>query len=99
MYYRVNLYPQEEPGTWQAYAEFRHDQNGLGEWLDDNAVYGRLPHSAVQELYDNGIAVEVGTDTLNDDFGGKIAKVVRSLIEEITPVVNDFEGADNDEEV
>ena len=99
MYYRVNLYRQGESGEWQAYAEFRHDQNGLGEWFDHNVVYDRLPNGVAQHLYQNGIAIEVGNDTLNEGFGDKIAEMLRRLIEEITPAVNDFEGTDDEEEV
>ena len=98
MSYRVNLYPKEA-GEWQAWVLFLHDQDGLNECLSDKAAYDRLPDGVAQELYDNGIALEVGTDALNDDFGAKIAEVVRRFVEEISPVVNDFVEEGNEEEV
>ena len=101
MYYRVNLYPQGGPGEWQACAEFRHDQNGLDEWLNDNAVYARLEDCLELGSYNigNGVSVEVGQDTLNDAFGDKIAAMVQRFVEEITPLVNAFEDEGNEEEV
>ena len=93
MYYRVNLYPQEESGKWQANVEFRHDQNGLATWLTDIII------SDEQSIDDNGITVDIGCESLNEKFGDKIASTMRRFIEEITPVVNDFADADNEEEI
>ncbi len=98
MSYQVNLYPKGA-SEWQEWVLFLHDQDGLNEWLGNEAVYDRLPEGVAREPYDNGIAVHVGTDTLNDDFGGKIAEEVRRFVEEISPVVNDFVEEGNEEEV
>ena len=89
--YRVNLYPQEKSGQWQAYVRFQHDQTGLKDILAD------ISFDAQQDLDENGVTVDVGYDTLNDDFGSTIAATVRRFIEEITPIVNDFADAENDE--
>ena len=99
MSYRVNLYPQTEPGEWQARVEFHHDQNGLSEWLEENATYGHLPDGLMKEIYQDGIATNLGNDTLNDDFGGKIAAIVCKFVEEITPVVTVFVEEGNQEQV
>ncbi len=97
--YRVNLHEQGESGEWRAVVEFQCDQDGLYQWLDDNAVYGRLADGSEQLTGQNGWEVLVGSDTLNDEYGEKIAATVRRFIEEITPVVNAFEDAGNEEAV
>lgn len=91
--YRVNLYRQGESGEWQANVEFRHDQNGLATRFADIII------SNEQSIDGNGITVNVGCESLNEKFGDKIASTVRRFIEEITPVVNDFADADNEEVV
>ena len=91
--YRVNLYPQRESDEWQANVEFRHDQNGLATWYADIII------SDEQSVDNNGITVDIGRDALNEKFGDKIAATVRRFIEEITPVVNNFADADNEEEI
>ena len=97
--FRVNLYPQGESGEWQANVEFRHNQSGLHEWLDQNAVYGRLPEGCEKLFDEDGFTVKVGMDTLNNEFGDKIAETVRRFIVEVTPVVNNFEGEGNEEAI
>ena len=99
MSYRVNLFPEGESGEWRAYVEFRHDQNGLRKILDDIAFHDRIPAALGLENYDDGFVVNMGSDTLNDDFGDRIAETVRTVIEAITPAVNDLEDADNEEDI
>ena len=50
---------------------------------------------ANQVVNREGITVDVGSDTLHDDFGDRIAATVRQFIEEITPLVNDLENEDD----
>ena len=93
MAYEVNLFPQEEANSWLAKVEFRHrgyptmKENFAGVSLDDQ-----------QESYPDGIAVQVGTDTLNDDFANRIAGMTRRFIERITPIVDDLENESDGED-
>ena len=45
-----------------------------------------------------GIYVRMGSDTLNDNFAGRIAEMLRQFIEKITPVVDNLEDENNEEE-
>ena len=38
------------------------------------------------------------TDTLNDDFASRIAEMLRQFIETITPIVDNLEDENNEEE-
>ena len=93
MCYRINLYPQNERGEWQAVVEFRHNQDGLTKSLTDISI------SDEQSIEDNAIRVSVGSDTLNEDFCRRISATTRKFIEEITPIVNEFVDSDNETEV
>ena len=84
MSYRIDLYPQKEADLWRVIALFIHDQNGLEERLTDLDLHNE------QRFEDHRIEVEIGTDTLNDDFAVKIADMVKNFIRAITPIVNDF---------
>ena len=53
----------------------------------------------MQEIYQDGIATNIGNDTLSDDFGEKIAAIVCKFVEEITPVVTAFVEEGNEEQV
>lgn len=89
MSYRINLYPQSEAGFWRAEVEFKHYRNDVAA----NLAGVNLPPDLTVDDY--GIAVEVGSDTLNDGFGDQIAETVRNFIQEITPVVNDLDNQDD----
>ena len=83
MSYRIDLYPQEA-GLWRVLVLFRHDQDGLEQRLVAVKLHDE------QKFEDGGVTVAVGTETLNDDFAIKIAKMVKKFIRAITPIVNDF---------
>ena len=42
--------------------------------------------------------MSMGNDTLNDKFAGRIAGMLRSFIEKITPIVDNLEDETNEEE-
>ena len=92
MSYHVNLYPSEA-GEWLAEVAFRDYQDNLKGAIADINLH------AEQNVDDTGILVRVGRGTLGDDFGNEIAAMVRRFIENITPVVNAFENAGNEEDV
>ena len=84
--YRVNLYQQQEPGRWYANVELKNCGNELMESL---AGIG-LP---VEHRFDNwGLVADIGNGLLDDEFADRIAQVVRSLIEQATPIVDDLEN-------
>ena len=51
-----------------------------------------------QEVDHMGIYVRMGGDTLNDDFAGRIAEMLRHFIQKITPIVDNLEDENNEEE-
>ena len=83
MSYQLLLYPRPSE-QWRVFVQFKHDQDGLEEWLKAVDL-----HSG-QKFEGGDIQVEIGTDTLNDDFADKIADMVKKFIRAITPIVNDF---------
>ena len=89
MSYRINLYPQDEAGFWSAEVGFRHYRSDVAGNLTGVNLH------ADQAVDDYGITVALGSDTLNDSFGDRIAETMRNFIQEITPVVNDLENQDD----
>ena len=88
--YRVNLYPQQEPGSWRADVELKRCNAELKRSLAGISL--PVAHS----YDDEGIVAPVGIGLLDDEFAGRIVPVVRSLIEQATPVVDDLANAIND---
>ena len=82
--YRINLYPhQQEPaGQWQAFVVF-------GEWEDIADFLTRSTINSDQHIESKSVWVDMGIDTLNDEFAGRIAETMRSFIERITPLVEE----------
>ena len=78
------LYPREND-RWQAVVEFRHDQSTL---LQSRIASAHIYDN--QQVVDEGIDSEVGTDMLNEDFANRIAEAIAQFIRTITPIVNDF---------
>ncbi len=84
MSYLILLYPQEASAQWRVFVIFKHDQVALEERLNGIDLHPE------QEFEGSELKVEIGTDTLNDEFAEKIANTVRKFIRTITPIVNDF---------
>ena len=80
--YQIDLHPQDDGSRWQADVFFGY--------LDDipHLLRGVNVHPE-QRIASNRIGVNVGPDTLDDEFARKIADVVRNFIERITPIVDD----------
>jgi hypothetical protein len=83
--YRVNLLLRGE-NLWLSSIEFVH---GLSNLQTKLAGVNLHPD---QQLASDGIKLEMGTDTLNDEFAGRIAKITRKFIEQITPIVDDLQN-------
>ncbi len=90
--YRINLHAQGE-NSWWCNIEFVHELGNLQEKL---AGVNLHPD---QQLAPDGIKLEMGTDTLNDEFAARIAEMTRKFIEQITPIVDDLENESDDVEV
>ena len=78
--YRVTLRP-EEADTWRAIVRFKDERKLALPLLESVQI------REDQEIDEEGIFVRVGTETLNDDFAGRIADMLRQFIETITPIV------------
>ena len=82
--YRINLYPhQQEPaGQWRAFVAF-------GEWENIADLLKRATISSDMHIESKSVSVDMGVDTLNDEFAEGIAETMRSFIERITPLIED----------
>ena len=91
--YRVNLWQQAEENAWAGNVEFRHNRKGLQDKLTDVSLHSeqRL------EPNGNGITVQLGSGTLNDEFANRIAAMTRKFIEQITPLVDDLDNESESE--
>ena len=89
--YRVTLRPQETD-TWLAIVRFKDERKLALPRLESVQIHEN------QETDEEGIFVRIGSDTLNDNFAGRIADMLRQFIEKITPIVDNLEDETNEEE-
>ena len=89
--YRIDLYPQEQAGYWWAEVIF-------AQWNNIESLLKDIDIHSEQHIDSNSIKVGMGIDTLSDDFAVRIAEVVRSFIQHITPLVDDFGNESGDED-
>ena len=85
--YRVHLSEEgAEAGQWSAYVRFVNLEIGMD--------LGEMKIHPDQFLEEEGkvLTVPMGTDTLNDEYAGRIADNLRVFIEQITPVVADLDN-------
>ena len=87
--YRVNLYPETEPGYWRAECELR------GYPGDAQRDFSGIVFPVECQIDSDGITATVGRGQLDEEFAGKIAGVVRKFVEEITPIVDDLGNEDD----
>ena len=71
---------------------FRNSPGGLEERISNVSLHDE------QKVEEDGIVVPLGTISLGGDFDDKIATILRRFIEEITPIVDDFENERNEED-
>ena len=89
LYYSVRLRPAEETGKWQAGIWLRN-KNKIPQLADLQGTHeGQTNHG-------DAIVVRVGPNILKDDFVNEVADVLRTFIEQITPIVDDLEDGDNE---
>ncbi len=96
VHYAVELRETADPERWSARIQFENLQSipltNLGSIKPDLPV----------EIAPDGahVRTEAGPDTLNDDYGARIAEIMRELITQITPIVDDYdnEAGEEDEE-
>ena len=91
--FRVDLWRGNETDSWTSSSvSFRNSPNGLEERIRSLKLHDE------QKLEEDGIVVPLGTISLGGDFDDKIATILRRFIEEITPIVDDFENERNEED-
>ena len=91
--FRVDLWRGNETDSWTSSSvSFRNSPNGLEERIRSLKLHDE------QKLEEDGIVVPLGTISLGGDFDDKIATILRRFIEEITPIVDDFENESNEED-
>ena len=85
--YRVHLSEEgAEAGDWSAYVRFVNFEieKDLGEM--------EIHPDQFFEWEGKVLTVSMGTDTLNDEYAGRIADTLRVFIEQITPIVADLDN-------
>ena len=84
--YSIDLTPGGETGEWLAVVSFENHQKLALSELSGITI------DSQREVVSEGIytSVTIGTDTLNDDFAGRIAEILREFITQITPIVDDY---------
>ena len=88
--YEILLFPQKL-GRWKADVWFKHDRRAGQVNFEFHDILDGISYPNEWKIANNPdrIVVEAGSGTLDDDaFAGKIADVLRKLIETITPVVD-----------
>ena len=91
--FRVDLWRGNETDSWTSSSvSFRNSPNGLEERIRSLKLHDE------QKVEEDGIVVPLGTISLGGDFDDKIATILRRFIEEITPIVDDFENERNEED-
>ena len=85
--YRVHLSEEDaEAGKWLAYVRFVNFEieKDLGEM--------EIHPDQFFEWEGKVLTVPMGTDTLNDEYAGRIADTLRVFIDQITPIVTDLDN-------
>ena len=91
--FRVDLWRGNDTDSWTSSSvSFRNSPGGLEERISNVSLHDE------QKLEEDGIVVPLGTVSLEGDSDDKIAIILRRFIEEITPIVDDFENESNEED-
>ena len=88
--YRIHLFPKTGENQWRAEAVFAW-------WGGIKDLLGGVVIHPEQHIESNQVYVGIGADTLNGDFGGRIAETMRHFIEQITPLVDESAGSANED--
>ncbi len=85
--YRVHLSEEgAEAGQWTAYVRFVNSE------IEMDLGGMEIHPDQFLEWEGKVLTVPMGTDTLNDEYAGRIADTLRVFIEKITPVVADMDN-------
>ena len=91
--FRIDLWRENETESWTSSSvSFRNSPEGL----EERVLSVRLHDE--QKLEKDGIVVPMGIVSLKGDSDDKIASILRRFIEEITPIVDEFEEERNEED-
>ena len=91
--FRVDLWRGNEADSWTASSvSFRNSPDGLRERIQSLKLHDD------QQLEEDGIVVPLGNVSLEGDSDDTIATILRRFIEEITPLVDEFENERNEED-
>ncbi len=91
--FRIDLWRGNETESWiSSSVSFRNSPNGLEERIRSLKLHDE------QQLEEDGIVVPMGIVSLEGDSDDKIASIVRHFIQEITPIVDEFEEERNEED-
>ena len=85
--YRVHLSEEgAEAGDWSAYVRFVNFE------IEKDPGEMEIHPDQFFEWEGKVLTVSMGTDTLNDEYAGRIADTLRVFIEQITPIVADLDN-------
>ena len=91
--FRVDLWRGNETDSWTSSSvSFRNSPDGLRERIRSLKLHDD------QQLEEDGIVVPLGNVSLEGDSDDTIATILRRFIEEITPLVDEFENERNEED-
>ena len=91
--FRIDLWRGNETDPWTSSSvSFRNSPEGLRERISNISLYDE------QNVEEDGIVVPTGTVLLQDDSPDELASILRRFIEEITPIVDEFENERNEED-
>ena len=91
--FRVDLWRGNETDSWTSSSvSFRNSPDGLRERIRSLKLHDD------QQLEEDGIVVPLGNVSLEGDSDDTIATILRRFIEEITPLVDEFENESNEED-
>ncbi len=91
--YLATLQPHEESGKYLSQIWLRKSQkHHLNDDLENIEIHARQEKSSRGA----GIRVRTGPGALDDDFANEIAEILREIIEQGTPVIDDLENETGD---
>ena len=97
LYYAITFRPVVgEPEHRWVNVRFRDDQELTKRAHRDGSCENLAGHKPIVDGM--GVYVEMRNDTLNNEFAGKIAEMLRQFIQKITPLVDNLEDENNEEE-
>lgn len=102
-HFTICLFPEDGTQSWKSRLEVWYEneqrltENGISvaDWVDAVECAEGWPRRVQRR---GRVDVETGVGELNDSFGDQIAEKARCIIEVITPIVDEFEDTQDNEE-